>query len=59
MGASSSLELSEGVLTEHKNPEGTEEVMASGSSEDRSSSSISIESMRLNQDHAQSLQLLG
>ena len=58
LGASGSLELSEKVLSEYRNPEGTNEGMESGFSNDLSSSSASMES-GWNNDHAQSLQLLG
>ena len=47
LGASCSLEVSEKVLTEWKNPEETEYVMASGSSKDVSKSSVLMESVRM------------
>ena len=44
-GASYSLELSEMVQNEHRNPEETEDVMISGSSENASRSSVLTESV--------------
>ena len=45
--ASCGLELSEWVLTEHRNPEETKEGMASASPKDASSSGLSTESVRI------------
>ena len=47
LGASWCLEVSEIVLTEHRNPEETEDVIASGSSKDMSNSGVSMESVRM------------
>ena len=47
LGASCSLEVSEIVLTEWRNPEETEDVKASGSSKDVSNSDVSMESVRM------------
>ena len=47
LGASCSLEASEIVLIEWRNPEETEDVMASGSSKDVSNSSVLRESVRM------------
>ena len=47
LGASCSLEVSEIVQTEQRNPEETEDVMASGSSKEESNSDISMESVRM------------
>ena len=41
------LEASEIVLTKRRNPEETEDVMASDSSKDVSNSSVSMESVRM------------
>ena len=46
-GASCSLEVSEIVLTKWRNPEETEDVMASGSSKDVSNSGVLMESVRM------------
>ena len=45
--ASYGLELSEGVLTEQRNPDESNEETTSGSSNNASSSGVSIESMRM------------
>ena len=47
VGASCSLELSESVLNEQRNPEETEDVMASGSSKDVSNSGVARELVRM------------
>ena len=47
LGASCGFELSQRVLTEQRNPEETEEVMASGSSREVSNSSVPSESVRM------------
>ena len=47
LGASCGLELLERVLTEWRNPEETEDVMASGPSKEVSNSSVSSESVRM------------
>ena len=47
LGASCSLEVPEMVVTEYKNPDETEETTTSGSSNDVYSSSISMESVRM------------
>ena len=47
LGTSCSLEVSEIVLTEQRNPEGTEDVTASGPSKDVSNSGVSMESVRM------------
>ena len=45
--ANYSLELSESVLPEHRNPKQTEEVMELGLSKDASSSGASTKSVRI------------
>ena len=47
LGANHSLGLSEIVLTEWRNPEETEDIMASGSSKDVSNSGLSMELVRM------------
>ena len=47
LGASCSLELSERVLTKQRNPEETEDGMASGSSKEASNSGVSRELVRM------------
>ena len=47
LGASCGLEVSEIVLTEWRNQEETEDVMASASSKDVSNSGVSMESVRM------------
>ena len=47
LGASCGLELSERVLTEWRNPEETEDVMASGSSREVCNSGVSTDSVRI------------
>ena len=47
LGASCGLEVSETVLTEQRNPEETEDVMASGCSREVSNSGVSSESVRM------------
>ena len=48
--ATCSLELSERVQNENRNPEETEEVLASDSSKDASSSNISMISVRMDSE---------
>ena len=57
--ASCGLEVSEIVLTEWRNPEKTEDVMASGSSKDVSNSVISMESVRMESKPCQGQLWLG
>ena len=47
LGAGCSLELSEIISNESRNPEETEDVMASGSSRDVSNFGVSMESVRM------------
>ena len=47
LGVSCSLEASEKVLAKQRNPEETEDVMASGSSKDVSNSGVLMESVRM------------
>ena len=47
LGASCSLEVSERVLTEHRNPVETNEVMTTGSSNDVSHSGVSVQSVKM------------
>ena len=47
IGTSCSPEFSERILTEHRNPEKTEEIMTQDLSKDASSSGVSTESLRM------------
>ena len=47
LGASCGLEISEKVITKQRNPEETEDVIASGSSKNVSNSDVSMESVRI------------
>ena len=59
LGASCSLELSEIVLSEQRNPEETEDIRASGSSKDVSNSGVSRELVRMESKPYSKSQQLG
>ena len=58
LGASCSLELPEWVVTKWRNPEETEDVMASDSSNEVSNSSVLSESVRMESSLVQSQKCL-
>ena len=59
LGARYSLELSEWIQTKHRNPEETEEGMASDSSKEASSSGVLTKFTRIELRPCSKLQLLG